>query len=1086
MWETEPRADLEEASFRKSGAIQGNSHRLWSSDVAAMAPALTEAAGQAQKLKLKLPFEPPSTIPSSRLIAPTRTYRRNNNNNNSRKDESADTLEKLLLACPVADIEFDSDDKGRDGDVSSKTEKKTMAATAEESRIAGSPPSPSCTQCKPTVNGGPVINDGQRTEPIEDRAIDSTTMWTTNSRWPKLKSTGDEHAASSRSLAEKTMIRERFQEKLERRVRRLVRRMCRLRVTQASQHVSRQLLEFVCHQKRIPVGGPVQTKHPLLDALLTEGTSRSSSSTTAAKNDYDVGSIFRRLESGHNENRVGRVGGSSSSAAATTTAVLADKLDVNMCNHMEWTSGSLLTDIGYLDRELDSDATASSSGGESYDELEEDYDDRKTRSTPVHKRAFWKWAVDRAAVVSRWTWLQAHVSDLEYRIRQTSEIHRQIRRMKDSATSASNVAARDKGSSQVNGFVSKNGSDIARDSSGGCCRTRSSSRPVVKRLLVRTTAAATSSGRQPLSNRRASRPNTVRCSCIRTPSSPSFSSSATSSLLAHSCVLCGARGSSVVPTIDTSVSRNERVALLDPSFHSVLSFPRDTSLAIHFEALLKNSEHSKLYSKKKGVNGAKKKARAMQINDHTRKKCRKLKKNATVTLTARLRKISKGRSVSSRKPSSTSDGHRRLRKRPKRSSTSRRRNASDTSGCSSQNVSPVPSPELGDNSSSQASGNSAWGLVMSESRRGFASGGVSVSVLEMLRRKRGESEYDIDNIVIPYSMAASTRVERLQYKEILTPKWRAVPECDPAVALGADDEGDVEMAVAGEQQQQQENGVSDLSNQKEDVSESAVVHRHDVCEVSEKKRFLGFMKNTKPGSPVGVGGVLVTATAAATAARRTRSMRSDSRADSSGANTPDPMSPQPSIAADIDATLLLPPPATPFNNNNNSIISAANSNNPNDAIEDIVALPPKQPSLLQERRRTTSLSKRDRMLDDVRVSTPTTTTATTEVAPSEPYVPVAPWEPRTFPLHDTIYDEMVQEGSKHTYSNHHFTRLTTASSAALSNCGIPESEWNGSGGAPTTTTAPPPPSQRLNHCDQMDCSESANSIVTEQHDLAVK
>lgn len=37
------------------------------------------------------------------------------------------------------------------------------------------------------------------------------------------------------------------------------------------------------------------------------------------------------------------------------------------------------------------------------------------------------------------------------------------------------------------------------------------------------------------------------------------------------------------------------------------------------------------------------------------------------------------------------------------------------------------------------------------------------------RRNRVNS-YDIDNIVIPYSVAASTRVEKLQYKEILTPK----------------------------------------------------------------------------------------------------------------------------------------------------------------------------------------------------------------------------------------------------------------------------------------------------------------------------
>ena len=41
---------------------------------------------------------------------------------------------------------------------------------------------------------------------------------------------------------------------------------------------------------------------------------------------------------------------------------------------------------------------------------------------------------------------------------------------------------------------------------------------------------------------------------------------------------------------------------------------------------------------------------------------------------------------------------------------------------------------------------------------------------EHARRKRAESAYDINNIVIPYSIAASTRVQKLQYKEILTPR----------------------------------------------------------------------------------------------------------------------------------------------------------------------------------------------------------------------------------------------------------------------------------------------------------------------------
>ncbi|CAI8016404.1 KAT8 regulatory NSL complex subunit 1 [Geodia barretti] len=34
--------------------------------------------------------------------------------------------------------------------------------------------------------------------------------------------------------------------------------------------------------------------------------------------------------------------------------------------------------------------------------------------------------------------------------------------------------------------------------------------------------------------------------------------------------------------------------------------------------------------------------------------------------------------------------------------------------------------------------------------------------------------YDIDNIVIPYSVAAATRLEKLEYKEVMTPGWRQV------------------------------------------------------------------------------------------------------------------------------------------------------------------------------------------------------------------------------------------------------------------------------------------------------------------------
>lgn len=39
------------------------------------------------------------------------------------------------------------------------------------------------------------------------------------------------------------------------------------------------------------------------------------------------------------------------------------------------------------------------------------------------KRAAYRWARDRAKIASRWTWLLAQISDLEYRVRQHQELY---------------------------------------------------------------------------------------------------------------------------------------------------------------------------------------------------------------------------------------------------------------------------------------------------------------------------------------------------------------------------------------------------------------------------------------------------------------------------------------------------------------------------------------------------------------------------------------------------------------------------------------------------------------------------------------
>ena len=43
------------------------------------------------------------------------------------------------------------------------------------------------------------------------------------------------------------------------------------------------------------------------------------------------------------------------------------------------------------------------------------------------KRAESRYTLERASIISHWNWLQAHISDLEYRIRQQTDIYRQIR-----------------------------------------------------------------------------------------------------------------------------------------------------------------------------------------------------------------------------------------------------------------------------------------------------------------------------------------------------------------------------------------------------------------------------------------------------------------------------------------------------------------------------------------------------------------------------------------------------------------------------------------------------------------------------------
>uniref|UniRef100_A0A1L8DKG7 Putative kat8 regulatory nsl complex subunit 1 n=1 Tax=Nyssomyia neivai TaxID=330878 RepID=A0A1L8DKG7_9DIPT len=514
---------------------------------------------------------------------------------------------------------------------------------------------------------------------------------------------------------------------------------------------------------------------------------------------------------------------------------------------LEHCSGMLRTEVRAVESAMDSDATATSSGGESADELV-NYTNPTQQTLSIAKRAAWRWAKDRAAIATRWNWLLAQISDLEYRIRQHNDLQCQIRKSKGAVTFDEPPPQQ-----SVNGYrgVLPGNSKVAPEAEeagapngaydqqcGSSSRTRPFQRSgFKKRKLLQTANLHTIS-------KKAARSSTVKCGC-QWP--------------VHPCALCTGRQDPTAPRdLPDMMPASERVALLDPCYHPVLSFPEDVSQNIHFESVLRIPEWqvkvvrcttkapqksttttSKGGTVIRGDNRVKQKHRL--FDESSRKLGRKFSQglvtNRIKKAKARralhgkyshLLKHQKNRKVAGMKPSSTS--------------------GSDSAGLQHDIENGLPrsknaSPTL--NSSSYK-----------HERSGYSD----------LRRNR--NSYDIDNIVIPYSVAAATRVEILPYKEIPTPKWKVVSDKDFVTEI----EGESSQVEQGEKV----DGIGDII---------ATIHERSLLD--ERKKFSTFLKF--PYS---------------TRSRANR--RIDSRAESSGANTPDPTSP--SVTVDQES---IPSPACP-------------------------------------------------------------------------------------------------------------------------------------------------------------------------------
>ncbi|XP_029981696.1 KAT8 regulatory NSL complex subunit 1-like protein isoform X2 [Sphaeramia orbicularis] len=79
--------------------------------------------------------------------------------------------------------------------------------------------------------------------------------------------------------------------------------------------------------------------------------------------------------------------------------------------------------LGRLQEALDSEATASSSS----DEELEDFKTRETKASTICER---RWLEERAELGSRWSWLQLRLAELDGRIQQLGELHKHLRSTK--------------------------------------------------------------------------------------------------------------------------------------------------------------------------------------------------------------------------------------------------------------------------------------------------------------------------------------------------------------------------------------------------------------------------------------------------------------------------------------------------------------------------------------------------------------------------------------------------------------------------------------------------------------------------------
>ncbi|XP_015741259.1 KAT8 regulatory NSL complex subunit 1 isoform X2 [Coturnix japonica] len=593
------------------------------------------------------------------------------------------------------------------------------------------------------------------------------------------------HSTLDSEMRTRALLRR--QADIENRARRLQKRLQVVQAKQVERHIQQQLGGFLEKTlSKLPTLDPVRHRSQLMLTRKAEAALRKAASETVTSEGL---SSFLKSDS--------------------------------ISEELERFTASGMANLRSSEQAFDSDVTDSSSGGESDVEEEElTKADPEQPHVPLRRRAEWRWAADRAAIVSRWNWLQAHVSDLEYRIRQQTDIYKQIRANKglivlgeasppdptvdDASRPISADVKLEPGAERlsvsgsqpldslglsaastpeshptkpcgaprpVNGVINTLQPGLAEHAQGDGQEAeellhKKQRLNVVSSASDGTCVAARTRPVLSCKKRRLVRPSSImplskkvhrnslaRCSCDVNPS----------------CALCGARSSAALE-MQYDAPLLERLSQLDSCIHPVLSFPDDVPTSLHFQSMLKSQWQNKPYEKMKAPKKLSFKHRApmptSSLTDPARKDRHKL---VNSFFTAAMLK-----------------------------------HHADVGGPSYLAAAATHAPHSP--IARQLSTSSEGSAPTSTSSQGTSG--------TQPRRRRGESSFDINNIVIPMSVAATTRVEKLQYKEILTPSWR---EVDIGALKVSPDEDNEEI---------------------EDLSDSAFAARHSKCEEMERARWL--------------------------------------------------------------------------------------------------------------------------------------------------------------------------------------------------------------------------------------------------------